>query len=90
MVVGDFNADDKEIDALSKTLALREARYAGLPWNAAGNRFYVDRRRDPGKRKDRVLFSEQVWAEAHLVGQGKVFFEGKVQFVRSFGCPLLC
>ena len=78
MVVGDFNPfTDEEIEILCKTLNLKDARYAGVSWNAPGNRFYDGHRKNPGKRLDRVLFSRRVWAETHLVGQGKIFFEGE-------------
>ena len=33
--------------------------------------------RGPGHRYDRVFFPDGVWAEAHLVGQGRRFFEGR-------------
>ena len=73
MVVGDFNpSTDEEIEILCKTLNLKDARYAGVSWNAPGNLFYDGNRKNPGKRLDRVLFSRRVWAETHLVGQGKI------------------
>ena len=77
IVVGDMNAKDEEITSLSRKTGLQEAKYAGLSWGVKHNPFYKDTDyRGPGLRKDRVLFGEQIWAEAHLIGQAKVFFEG--------------
>ena len=89
MLVGDFNADDAEVDALTKSFRLREARYSGVSWAAPGNRFNVNLRKGVGRRLDRVLFAGHVWAESHLVGQGKIFFEGQeLNFSDHYG--LLC
>ena len=77
IVVGDFNAKDDEVDALVGRLDLREARYAGYSWGVKGNKFYADSAyMGPGLRFDRVLFCGKAWADAHLVGQGRRFFEG--------------
>lgn len=56
---------------------MQEARYAGVSWGVKDNRFYKDSAYSgAGLREDRVLFGKKVWAEAHLVGQGKRFFDG--------------
>ena len=78
VVIGDLNVkDDGEVESLCHALDLHEARYAGFSWGVRGNAFYADSGyAGPGLRKDRVLFGSRTWAEAHLVGQGKMFFEG--------------
>jgi len=76
VVLGDMNAKDDEIAHVCKSLKMREARYAGVSWGMQGNRFYEDMTGfGNGLKKDRVLFGEQVWAETHLVGQQKQFFD---------------
>jgi hypothetical protein len=75
-LVGDRNAKDDEISTSCKTLGLQEARYAGASWGVKHNGFYADTcYKGPALRKDRLLFAEHVWAESHLIGQAKVFFE---------------
>jgi hypothetical protein len=78
LIVGDMNVkDDAEVKALCKELDVQEARYAGVSWGVKDNRFYKDSDyRGAGLRKDRVLFGKDVWAETHVVGQGKRFFAG--------------
>ena len=62
---------------MCQEVKLQEARYAGASWGVKGNKFYADMSYAGfGLQKDRVLFGSRVWAEAHLVGQGKVYFGG--------------
>ena len=78
LLVGDMNAKDDEVATVCRGMGVQEARYAGASWGVKGNCFYADSvYAGPGLRKDRVLFGKMVWAEAHLVGQGKVFFDGR-------------
>ena len=82
LVCGDFNAKDDEVASLCRSTQLQEALYNGKSWMALGNRFYADSPYSgPGLRYDRHLFGAGLWAEAHLVGQGKVFFEGQEFFM---------
>jgi len=78
VLIGDMNVkDDVEVESLCRELQLHEARYAGFSWGVKSNAFYKDSQYSgPGLRKDRVLFGKRAWAEAHLVGQGKMFFDG--------------
>ena len=78
VLVGDMNAKDEEVATVCRELGLQEARYAGYSWGVRGNGFYSDSGyAGPGLRKDRVLFGKHAWAESHLVGQGKLHFEGR-------------
>ena len=77
LLVGDMNAKDDEIAPLCREMRLQEAAYSGASWGVKGNAFYKDSAyTGPGLRKDRVLFGRKLWAEAHVVGQGKLFFDG--------------
>lgn len=79
VLVGDMNTkDDAEVKAMCHRIGLHEARYNGYSWGVKENKFYEDSTYGGvGLRKDRVLFGKKVWAEAHLVGQGKRFFDGR-------------
>ena len=78
VIVGDLNAKDDEVHDFCESMKIAEAKYMGASWGAPGNCFYADMvMRGFGLRKDRVLFGRDVWAEAHLVGQRRQFFEGK-------------
>ena len=82
MICGDFNAKDDEVNSICRNAQLREAAYAGKSWMARGNRFYADSAYcGLGLRYDRHLFGDGVWAEAHLVAEGKVFFGGQEFFM---------
>ena len=77
LLVGDMNAKDEEVASWCEDRAMREAKYVGVSWGARGNGFYADSSYAGfGIRKDRALFGQGLWAEAHLVGQGKEFFDG--------------
>ena len=83
LVVGDLNSKDDQVLEMCKKNDCREARYAGASWGARGNRYYAELKYiGGGFRYDRVLFRGAVWAEAHLVGQSKVFLDG-LEFYRS-------
>ena len=88
LFLGDVNAKDDEVGGLCDKFGLREARYHGYSWGARGNRFDADLEYNgPGIRYDRVLFAGSVWAEAHLVGQRRLF-EGGADFCISDHCGL--
>ena len=76
-LLGDMNAAEDEVQSVCKKLDLRDARYAGYSWGLRWNRFDAENSYPgPGLRKDRVLFGAEVWAEAHLLAQGRVFVDG--------------
>ena len=69
--------------ALCGVMLLRDARYEGKSWGVRGNAFYKDQvYAGPGLKKDRLLVGRMVWAEAYLVAQGRMFFDG-AQFCLS-------
>ena len=78
LVLGDMNAkDDGEVKSMCCSLKMNEARYHGFSWGVKGNKFYDDLGYGgPGIKKDRAFFGKRLWAEAHLVGQGKRYFDG--------------
>ena len=84
LIVGDMNSTDTQVQAAAEQLRLRDAWYEGRSWGCPGNKFYsgLGERGAVGQRRDRVLFGSELWAEVHLVGKGKVFFEGS-----EFTCP---
>ena len=83
LVVGDMNVrDDAEVKVLCSRLRVGEARYEGFSWGSRGNKFYENMEYNgPGIRKDRILHGKKIWAEAHLVGERKQFFDGCGFFV---------
>ena len=78
LLIGDMNANkDDEVATTCDELKLKESRYAGSSWGTKDNRFYGDSEYGgPGLKKDRVLFGTEIWAETHLIGQRRRFFEG--------------
>ena len=78
LIVGDMNSTDAQVQAAVEQLRLRDAWYEGRSWGCPGNKFYsgLGERGAVGQRRDRVLFGADLWSEVHLVGKGKVFFEG--------------
>ena len=83
LVVGDCNVRDDEVGGLCEAASMRDASYAGRTWGVTWNRFDQDvQYRGPGMRFDRAFFGRKLFAQAHLVAQGPVVFEG-VQFCAS-------
>ena len=79
LVVGDFNIRDDEVDGISHETDLKNAFYSGATWGVSWNKFHREPRASTGVgfRFDRAFFGRKLWAEAHLIGQGRQSFDGR-------------
>ena len=83
VVLGDFNAKDDKVARLCVEDDLGEARYFGCTWGKPSNRSNADHPyRGSGFRYDRVLFSGEVWVDAHVIADNKIAVGG-VKFYGS-------
>ena len=80
LLLGDLNAVDEEVRSLCVSKALKSVAYFGLTWGALGNKFHAGPVASGGNtrglRYDWMLYRGFLCAEAYVLNERRVFFEG--------------